>query len=141
MDPEQNKTRAANIRTIWEALLTPKWDRDLLISFGKLLYARRPLKEVDDTLFADLLPRLIEIVEVLEAKFKAATPPTITEGSPRVSGVERSPGATGAAEPAGLKGPSEKPSRTPAILHAKEKPDEPKNAENLLADVASTRKE
>lgn len=73
MDPaEQKNRRASNIRTVWVALQAPKWDRNSLISHGKDLYAKRPLRDLSDEEFNQTLPRLVEIVEVLEAKFKLA---------------------------------------------------------------------
>jgi hypothetical protein len=163
---EQNKTRAANIRAVWDALLAPKWDKDVLIALGKCLYARRPLKELDADFFDRLLPLLVEIVEVLDAKFKPPvpeSPPTVAEGSPGVKGAAGpGPCPTG---PAGVKGPTgcttgpdgpavttkpatNKPSHGPAVLHAKERPivpplatPEPMNSEDMMADATPARKE
>jgi hypothetical protein len=53
---------------------SPQWDQKILISLGKSLYARRSLKDLNPAEFDDLLPRLVAIVEVLEAGFKAASP-------------------------------------------------------------------
>jgi hypothetical protein len=158
MDPtEQNKIRAANIRAVWSALLTPKWDRDLLIALGKALFARRSLKDVDDKLYEQLLPRLVEIVEVLETKFKPPipeSPPVVTEGSPDVT-VATGPGPcpTGPTSPkgptrctTGPDGPTStaKPA-TPKPNHAPAVPPpptpEPKNSEDMMTDTTSTRKE
>jgi hypothetical protein len=110
MSSEQNKNLASNIRAVWDALLEPHWDKDILIALGKMLYARRPLKEIDPALFNDLLPRLIEIVEVLETRFKLATPPTVVAESPDVVGTAGPgpcpTGPTGPVDPPGLHIPS-----------------------------------
>jgi hypothetical protein len=122
--PNQNKIRAANIRAVWEALLAPKWDKDVLINLGKALYARRPLKDLDAGLFNELLPRLVEVVERLEAKFT----PTPNEVS--VSPTTYTPEATGAAGP----------DPTKLILKTKEKPNVSPPSDTLLPDVSSTQR-
>jgi hypothetical protein len=131
---DQNKTRAANIRAVWESLLAPNWDKNLLISLGKALYARHLLKDLDDNLFKQLLPRLVEIVEVLETKFKPPvpeSPPTVAEGSPAVTGA-KGPGPCPV-------GPTGCPTG-PAGQATSHTPD-PKNSENIMTDVTSARKE
>jgi hypothetical protein len=101
MEPteQDRKTRAANIRAVWEALLSPRWDRNIRIDLGKALYARRSLKDLETELFERLLPRLVEIVEVLESKFKPAAASPLLTTTPNQVGPEEGPGVTGAAGP------------------------------------------
>ena len=117
---QQNKTRASNIRAVWEALLAPKWGKDDLIDLGKAIYARKSLKDIDPRKFDGLLPHLIAIVEVLEARFAPSHP---TDASP----------------------PTEIPGNVTLVLKTKERHDvaisTPENKENPAVDVTSQRKE
>lgn len=82
---EKNKIRANNIRAVWDALMAPSWVPNDLKDLGMAIYARRPLKDLDQKKFDRLLPHLSAIVERLEAKFiippadAAPTQPTATE--------------------------------------------------------------
>jgi hypothetical protein len=126
----QNKTRAANIRAVWDALLAPKWDRDVLINLGKALYARRPLKDLDTKLFDELLPRLVEIVERLEGKF-APPPHEKKPDEDDTEGVRSLP--TGES---GQEDPSKPPTNSPST----QKPNVPPPSDTLLPDVTSTQR-
>lgn len=75
--------KALLIRAAWEALLAPPWLKDDLIALGKLVYAKVPLREVDDELFAHLLPHLSTMAEslgqhLLRPQAPVATPPAPT---------------------------------------------------------------
>jgi len=64
--PELSREETAHyIRSIWEALLAPKWKRDDLIDLGKAIYAKCPLVELDDDLFARFMPNLAAMAEKL----------------------------------------------------------------------------
>lgn len=64
------------MKALWEALQMPPWNRDDLIDLGKLIFAKKSLKEVatqEEKKFARLFPHLVIIVNHLGAKIMAAT--------------------------------------------------------------------
>jgi len=49
------------IRTIWDALCAPAWNKDDLIELGKCVFARLPLAKIGDRQFEVLFPYLTTI--------------------------------------------------------------------------------
>ena len=58
------------IKIVWDALQAPSWSRDDLIEFGKAIFGKTPLKELDPKKFNQLFPFLKSIAEHLGAKLK-----------------------------------------------------------------------
>ena len=58
------------IKIVWEALQAPSWSRDDLIEFGKAIFGKTPLKELDPKKFNQLFPFLKSIAEHLGIKLK-----------------------------------------------------------------------
>jgi len=60
----------------WEALQTPSWSKDDLIEFGKAIFGKTALKDLDPKKFNQLFPFLKAIAEHLGIKLKEAVLPT-----------------------------------------------------------------
>ena len=91
------------IKILWESLQAPPWSRDDLIEFGKAIFGKTPLKDLDPKKFDRLFPFLKQITDSLGTKLKEAvlpappsTPPIQgeTSGSP-----ENSPPSTTSPDP------------------------------------------
>ena len=64
------------IKALWESLQSPHWNKDDLIDLGKLIFAKKSLKDIaaqDEKKFARIFPHLVEIVNHLAAKMMEAT--------------------------------------------------------------------
>jgi hypothetical protein len=64
------------MKALWESLQVPSWNRDDLIDLGKLIFAKKSLKEIasqDEKKFARLFPHLVAMVNHLGAKIMEAT--------------------------------------------------------------------
>jgi hypothetical protein len=64
------------MKALWESLQVPSWNRDDLIDLGKLIFAKKSLKEIasqDEKKFTRLFPHLVAIVNHLGAKIMEAT--------------------------------------------------------------------
>jgi hypothetical protein len=72
------------IKILWEALQAPPWSRDDLIEFGKAIFGKTPLKDLDPKRFNQLFPFLKQITDHLGIKLKEAVlpapPPAPTAG-------------------------------------------------------------
>jgi hypothetical protein len=75
--PLSKEETALLIRSLWEALLEPPWLRNDLIDFGKLVFAKVPLKEIDPAVFAKLLPHLTTIARSLGKKILQHAAPAL----------------------------------------------------------------
>lgn len=67
------------IKAVWEALQAPSWSKDDLIEFGKAIFGKTALKDLDPKKFNRLFPFLKTIAEHLGTRLKEAvlpTPPT-----------------------------------------------------------------
>src|SRR5271157_3837954 len=56
------------IRSIWESLLKPDWERSDLIDLGMAIFAKTPLSRLDPKKFSKLLPFLSAMAEELGKK-------------------------------------------------------------------------
>jgi hypothetical protein len=70
------------IRAFWDSLLVPAWKKDDLITLGKLVFAKVPLREIEPELFTRLLlPHLNTIALSLGKRLinipAPATPPAV----------------------------------------------------------------
>ena len=63
------------IKVQWEALQAPSWTRDDIIEFGKAIYAKTALKDLDPKKFNQLFPFLKQITDHLGIKLKEAVLP------------------------------------------------------------------
>lgn len=63
------------IKVQWEALQAPSWTRDDIIEFGKAIYAKTALKDLDSKKFNQLFPFLKQITDHLGIKLKEAVLP------------------------------------------------------------------
>jgi hypothetical protein len=59
------------IGIVWEALQAPRWNKDDLIDLGKTIYAKTPLKNMDEKLFIRLFPHIATIARSVGTKIKA----------------------------------------------------------------------
>ena len=66
------------IKILWEALLAPPWSRDDLIEFGKAIFGKTPLKDLDPKRFTQLFPFLKQITAHLGDKLNEAVLPSPT---------------------------------------------------------------
>jgi hypothetical protein len=66
------------IKILWEALQAPSWSRDDLIEFGKAIFGKTPLKDLDPKKFNQLFPFLKQITDNLGIKLKEAVLPSPT---------------------------------------------------------------
>ena len=64
------------IKILWESLQAPSWSRDDLIEFGKAIFGKTPLKDMDPKKFTQLFPFLKQITDNLGIKLKEAVLPT-----------------------------------------------------------------
>jgi hypothetical protein len=92
------------IRATWEALLAPAWLRNDLIELGKLIFAKVPLREVDEELFERLLPHLTTVAEslgqhLLRPPAREAAPPAPTAPRPVPVATPAVPAAAPVAAP------------------------------------------
>jgi hypothetical protein len=78
------------IKILWEALLIPPWSRDDLIEFGKAIFGKTPLKDLDPKKFNQLFPFLKQITDHLGIKLKEAVLPTPAQ-NPAVQGGPATP--------------------------------------------------
>ena len=76
------------IKILWEAQQAPSWNRDDLIEFGKAIFGKTPLKELDPKIFNRLFPHLKTMAEHLGVKLKEAILPA---PPPPAAGPTRSP--------------------------------------------------
>lgn len=83
------------IKILWEALQAPSWSRDDLIEFGKAIFGKTPLKDLDPKKFNQLFPFLKVITEHLGAKLKE----TVLPAPPPAAGQQDAP--TAAPAPSG----------------------------------------
>jgi hypothetical protein len=63
------------IKILWESLQAPSWSRDDLIEFGKAIFGKTPLKDMDPKKFTQLFPFLKQITDNLGIKLKEAVLP------------------------------------------------------------------
>ena len=63
------------IKILWESLQAPPWSRDDLIEFGKAIFGKTPLKDLDPKKFNQLFPFLKQITDSLGIKLKEAVLP------------------------------------------------------------------
>ena len=54
--------------TLWEALTAPKWTKDPLIDFGKAIFSKKALKDMNDKEFNQVFPFLRDATAVLGRK-------------------------------------------------------------------------
>lgn len=78
------------IKILWESLQAPSWSRDDLIEFGKAIFGKTPLKDLDPKRFTQLFPFLKQITDHLGIKLKEAVLPTPAP-SPAVQGEPANP--------------------------------------------------
>ena len=78
------------IKILWEALQVPPWSRDDLIEFGKAIFGKTPLKDLDPKKFDRLFPFLVQITNNLGVKLKEAVLPA-PPPSPTVQGEPSNP--------------------------------------------------
>jgi hypothetical protein len=69
-----SEEKALLIRSLWESLLAPEWVKDDLILLGKLVFAKVPLRSIDEATMAHLLPKLKAISEHLWKKLSSSSP-------------------------------------------------------------------
>jgi hypothetical protein len=55
------------VKAIWRCLQAPAWTKDSLITLGKVIFAKKSLKEMDDKTFAEIWPHLKFMAETLDA--------------------------------------------------------------------------
>ena len=84
------------IKILWESLQAPPWSRDDLIEFGKAIFGKTPLKDLDPKKFNQLFPFLKQITDNLGIKLKEAvlpapSPAPTVQGEPSSSPEETSP--------------------------------------------------
>jgi len=79
------------IRALWSSLLTPAWPKDDLIEFGKLIFSKIQLKEMDEALFARLLPKLSQVAKSLRHQIMQREPSASPAPSSSASPTEPSP--------------------------------------------------
>ena len=85
------------IKILWESLQAPPWSRDDLIEFGKAIFGKTPLKDLDPKKFNQLFPFLKLITDNLGIKLKEAVLPA----PPQAPAVQGEPaGAPEVATPA-----------------------------------------
>ena len=93
------------IKILWESLQAPPWSRDDLIEFGKAIFGKTPLKDLDPKKFTQLFPFLKQITDHLGIKLKEAVLPapspapdvqgkTATQGETAIPPESTSPSAT-----------------------------------------------
>ena len=58
------------IGIVWEALQEPRWNKDDLIDLGKCIYAKTPLKSMDEKLFNRLFPHVTAIARSIGTNLK-----------------------------------------------------------------------
>ena len=73
------------IKILWESLQAPPWSRDDLIEFGKAIFGKTPLKDLDPKKFTQLFPFLKQITDHLGIKLKEAVLPAPPQ-APAVQG-------------------------------------------------------
>ena len=78
------------IKVQWEALQAPSWTRDDIIEFGKAIYAKTALKDLDPKKFNQLFPFLKQITDHLGIKLKEAVLPA----PPQAPAVQGEPSTT-----------------------------------------------
>jgi hypothetical protein len=85
------------MRALWSALLEPKWTKDDLIDFGKAIFAKKSLREMDDKVFEQIFPFLDEITASLGRKLQIAaieeaalSPPEQEQGKEKAAAEEQS---------------------------------------------------
>jgi hypothetical protein len=78
------------IKVVWEALQSPSWSRDDLIEFGKAIFGKTPLKDLEPKKFNQLFPFLKSIAEHLGIKLKEA----ILPAPPQAAGAQEAPTPT-----------------------------------------------
>ncbi len=70
-------------KTLWESLLAPRWAKDDLIDFGKAIFAKTSLKDMDDKTFDAVFPFLKQISVSIAKRLSAlATPPAAEASKP-----------------------------------------------------------
>ena len=69
------------IKILWESLQAPPWSRDDLIEFGKAIFGKTPLKDLDPKKFDRLFPFLKQITDSLGTKLKEAVLPAPSPAS------------------------------------------------------------
>ena len=52
-------------KAVWKALSAPDWSKDDLIDFGKALYAKKTLRDMEDKTFKKIFPFLEKITNSL----------------------------------------------------------------------------
>lgn len=104
---ETQQTKLSNeemkflIKALWASLQSPLWTKDSLVDFGKAIFSKKTLKEMEDAVFEKVYPYLKKIAIELGARLAAAgtemtakaaeTPaPETTEEAPEVEGKEAS---------------------------------------------------
>jgi hypothetical protein len=54
------------IKTLWKCLEAPAWTKDSLITLGKVIFAKKTLKDLDDKAFGEIWPHLKVMAETLD---------------------------------------------------------------------------
>ena len=89
-EPLSREEQAFLIKILWEALQAPPWSRDDLIEFGKAIFGKTPLKDLDPKKFTQLFPFLVQITNQLGTKLKEAVLPA-PPSAPAVQGEPSNP--------------------------------------------------
>lgn len=73
------------MKALWESLIGPAWTKDTLIAFGKVVFTKVSLKEMDDKNFELLFPYLKKITETLGTKLAAEAERKIEEETSKIA--------------------------------------------------------
>jgi hypothetical protein len=65
------------VKSLWRCLQAPSWTKDSLITLGKVIFAKKTLKDLDDKAFNEIWPHLKVMAETLDV--------TLTEEATRLS--------------------------------------------------------
>jgi uncharacterized protein (DUF2126 family) len=74
------------VKTIWTMLGAPAWTKDSLITLGKVIFAKKTLKEMDDKAFAEIWPHLKVMAETLNTKFSEEADRRAAEAAEKTTG-------------------------------------------------------
>ena len=55
------------IKTLWKCLQAPSWNKDSLITLGKVVFAKKSLKDLSDKEFNEIWPHLKVMAETLDS--------------------------------------------------------------------------
>lgn len=77
------------MKSIWSALQAPDWKKDDLIDFGKAIFAKKSLKDMDDKTFNKIFPFLESVTNALGDKLEAEA-----NKEPETNGEAKKPAET-----------------------------------------------